>query len=368
MKKKNQVDTVFLGLVIALMIFGVIMFVSASLGVLAKNESKFWGVLFNQLFLGVGLGTVALYTCLRIPYTFWRKYAFYILIASLVLTALVYVPGLGFSHGGARRWISIGPISFQPVEFLKIAFIIYFAGWLAWVKDKVEDFRYGMIPLFVLMGLIAGILFPQPDTKSFILMLVAGLSMLLISGVPWKYLGMLAVFGVVALTALVFMKPYLMDRVKTYIDPSRDPRGASYQLRQSLIAVGSGGVFGRGLGQSIQKFEYLPEPQGDSIFAVVGEEFGFVGATLMIMLFVAFALRGLRIASRAPDLFGRLLVTGIVILLISQSFLNIGAIIGVLPLTGVPLVFVSHGGTALMISLGAVGILLNVSKNQKQIS
>ena len=362
---KRSVDKIFLGLVITLAIIGILMFISASLGVLAKNEAKFYGVLFNQIALGVIGGVAVMVGCMRLDYKIWRKYSFIIFVTSIVLTLLVFVPGLGFKHGGAQRWLSLGPISLQPAEFLKIGFVIYFAAWLSWVKHRKQDFKFGILPLVILLGIIAAVLFKQPDTKSFILIVVAGCAMLFASGVSWKYIAGLALVAMIGLGSLAMFTPYLKDRVKTFLDPSHDISGSSYQLNQSMIALGSGGVFGRGYGQSIQKFSYLPEPQGDSIFAVVGEEFGFLGSTLLILLFVAFALRGLRIAARAPDLFSRLLVTGIVILLIAQSFLNIASIVGVFPLTGVPLVFISHGGTSLLLALAAVGIVLNISRYQK---
>ena len=362
---KRSVDKIFLGLVITLAIIGILMFISASLGVLAKNEAKFYGVLFNQIALGVIGGVAVMVGCMRLDYKIWRKYSFIIFVTSIVLTLLVFVPGLGFKHGGAQRWLSLGPISLQPAEFLKIGFVIYFAAWLSWVKHRKQDFKFGILPLVILLGIIAAVLFKQPDTKSFILIVVAGCAMLFASGVSWKYIAGLALVAMIGLGSLAMFTPYLKDRVKTFLDPSHDISGSSYQLNQSMIALGSGGVFGRGYGQSIQKFSYLPEPQGDSIVAVVGEEFGFLGSTLLILLFVAFALRGLRIAARAPDLFSRLLVTGIVILLIAQSFLNIASIVGVFPLTGVPLVFISHGGTSLLLALAAVGIVLNISRYQK---
>ncbi len=363
--KSKSVDKVFLGLTITLLAVGVLAFISASLGVLAKNETKFYGVLFNQIVLGLVGGTIALYIFSRIDYRFWRKYAFYIFLGAIGLTLLVFVPHLGFSHGGARRWIALGPVSFQPVEILKLAFIVYFAAWLSWTKGKIEDVKFGILPLAVLLGIIALVLFKQPDTKSFILMLIAGLAMLVVSGVPWKYILGLAGAGVIALAILVAFKPYLLDRIQTFVDPARDPSGSSYQLQQSLIAVGSGQMFGRGFGQSIQKFSYLPEPQGDSIFAVIGEEFGFVGATILIFLFVAFSLRGMRIANSSTDQFGKLLVTGLITLFVAQSFMHIASNIGLFPLTGVPLVFISHGGTSLLVTLAALGIILNVSRNQR---
>lgn len=364
-KSIKPIDKIFLWIVITLMTVGVIIFVSASLGILAKNEVKFYGVLFNQIVLGLLGGTIILIITSRIKYTFWRKYAFYIFIISVALMFLVFIPQIALSHGGARRWVSFGLFSFQPAELLKIGFVIYFAAWLSWIKQKVTDFRFGVLPLMVLLGIIAALLFSQPDTKSFLLILVAGSAMLLVSGVPWKYLIGTVILGACALTILAIFTPYLTSRIQTFLHPMNDPSGSSYQLQQSLIAIGSGGIFGRGLGQSIQKFSYLPEPQGDSIFAVIGEEFGFIGSIIIVILFLAFALRGLRIANHAPDQFSRLLALGIVILITFQSFLNIASIIGVFPLTGVPLVFISQGGTSLLFSLAAVGIVFNISRYQK---
>jgi cell division protein FtsW len=362
----KKIDRFFLIIVFLLISIGVAMFISASLGVLAKNEKTFYSILFNQLVLGLGLGLLGMYVCLKIDYKFWRKYSFLLFLLSILLTAAVFIPSLGWSHGGAKRWISLGPISFQPVEFLKFGFIIYFAAWLSWAKNKVQDFKFGILPLAVMLVIIAAILFKQPDTKSFILITITGFSMLFISGVPMKYISFLSVGVVVSLGVLIFFTPYLQERVKTFIDPSSDPRGASYQIQQSAIALGSGGTFGRGYGQSIQKFSYLPEAQGDSIFAVIGEEFGFIGSAIVIFLYALFTMRGMRIANRSPDLFSGLLVSGIVILIMVQSFMHIASITGVFPLTGVPLVFMSHGGTSLMIYLIATGMVLQISKFQRK--
>ncbi len=362
--KKKGVDRIFFGIVIALIVIGVIMFTSASLGILARSESKFYGVIFSQFIFGFCGGLVALFFGLRIPYKFWRKYSLILFIISIILTTLVFIPGFGSTHGGANRWVTFLGFSFQPVEFLKIGFIIYFAAWLSWVKVRVKDIRFSILPLLALLGIIAFILLKQPDTKSVILITITGIVMLIVSGMPWKYIFGLIVLSIAAFLVLAFFKPYLMDRLNTFIHPSRDSAGSSYQLQQSLIAVGSGGAFGRGLGQSIQKFNYLPEPQGDSIFAVIGEELGFLGAILLILLYIAFALRGYRIGYHAPDPFSKLFVIGIITMITTQSFMNIASIIGVFPLTGVPLVFISHGGTALFLSLGTMGIVLNISRSQ----
>ncbi len=365
--KSTKVDKIFLGIVLALTLGGIVMFVSASLGILAKNEAKFYGVLMSQLLFGLLGGFIAMYLATRIPYKFWREYSLIIFIASLLLTALVFVPHIGFAHGGARRWINIFGVSIQPVEFLKVGFIIYFAAWLSWVKTKVRDMKWGILPLVIFIALIGGLLLKQPDTKSVILMAVSAFAMLFVSGVSYKHIFIMISVCLVGAAMLVSVTPYLRDRVNTFLHPSHDPSGSSYQLQQSLIAIGSGGIFGRGLGQSIQKFNYLPEPQGDSIFAVIGEELGLVGCIALILLYISYAFRGYKIAYYSPDSFSKLLVVGFITLFITQSFMNIASIIGVFPLTGVPLVFISQGGTSLMIALGAMGIILNVSQSQKKV-
>ncbi len=362
--KEKKVDKIFLILVFILISIGLAMFVSASFGLLARNENNFYSVLHSQLILGLGGGLIGMYFALKIPYKFWAKYAFYIFLVSILLTAAVFIPYVGISHLGAKRWISLGFMSFQPVEFLKFAFVLYFAAWLSWSKNKTQDFRFRIIPLAVMLGIIGLILYFQPDTKSFILIAITGFAMLFISGLSWKKIVVFCMIVVLSLGVLVSFKPYLQARVKTFINPASDPRGSSYQIQQSLIALGSGGVWGRGYGQSIQKFSYLPEPQGDSIFAVLGEEFGFVGAITTIILYLFFILRGFHIANNSPDSFSRLLVFGIVILIGAQSFMHMASVVGVFPLTGVPLVFMSHGGTSLMISLIAVGVILQISKLQ----
>lgn len=361
--KKNSIDKIFFGIVASLVVIGLIIFTSASLGILVRNEAKFYGVIFSQFTFGFLGGLVALFIGLKIPYKFLRKYSLVLFVISILLTAAVLIPGIGQSHGGATRWISILGYSFQPVEFLKIGFIIYFAAWLSWAKGKVKDPMFSILPLVIFLGIIAGVLLKQPDTKSIILITITAIVMLFVSGAPIKYiLGFFAV-SMIAFVILVSFTPYLKERVNTFFNPSENSRSSSYQLQQSLIAIGSGGLVGRGLGQSIQKFNYLPEPQGDSIFAVVGEELGFLGCTIIILLYLAFLMRGYRIAiHNAPDSFSKLLVVGFVTIITAQSFMNIASITGVFPLTGVPLVFISQGGTALFLSLGIVGIILNLSR------
>jgi len=363
--KKNSVDKTFLGIVITLVVIGLICFTSASLGILARSEVEFNGVIFSQFVLGFLGGIVALFIGLKIPYKMIRKYSLILFILSIIITLMVFIPGIGQTYGGARRWLNIFGYSFQPVEFLKIGFIIYFSAWLSWAKIKVKNPLFSIVPLVVLIGIIAAILLKQPDTKSIILMTVTSLIMLFISGTPVKYLFGFFGIAIIGFATLVYFTPYLRERVETFVQPNKNSQTTSYQLQQSLIAIGSGGITGRGLGQSIQKFNYLPEPQGDSIFAVMGEELGFIGTTILIILYLSFILRGYRIAIRnAPDSFSKLLVIGFVTIITAQSFMNIASSIGVFPLTGVPLVFISHGGTALLLSMGMAGVVLNISKYQ----
>jgi cell division protein FtsW len=366
MKQEKKIDRFFLIIVFLLITIGAAIFISASLGILVKNKDVFYSVLRNQLVLGLGLGLVGMYLCTKIDYKVWRKYSLVIFIASILLTLAVFIPTLGLRHGGAERWVQFGGFSFQPVEFLKFGFIIYFAAWLSWVKSRVSDFKFGVLPLMILLTIIAGILLQQPDTKSLILIIVTGIVMLFVSGVPMKYILGVSGVAIVVLSTVVYFTPYLQARVKTFIDPSSDSAGSSYQIQQSLIALGGGGIYGRGFGQSIQKFSYLPEPQGDSIFAVLGEETGFVGSVAVIILYILFALRGFRIANHAPDLFSRLLVSGVVIMITAQSFMHIASVIGVFPLTGVPLVFMSHGGTALMVYMMSMGVIFQISRLQQR--
>ncbi len=365
MREGGGVDKFFLTIVFLLSGFGAIIFVSAAFGILAGSKSTFSSILVSQLVFGLGLGSILCYFVSRVNYKKWRSLSLVLFVLGIIACLLVFIPGLGAEYNGARRWLSLGPLSFQPAELLKIVSVIYVAAWLSYAKKQGHKFSHSVLPLLIVLSLSATVLLFQPDTKSFILITLSTMSMFLISGVDWKYIISIGAMCVVLLGMVLVFRPYTLDRVQTFLDPSHDEQGSGYQLKQSLIAIGSGGVFGRGLGQSVQKFTYLPEPHGDSIFAVLGEEFGFFGTTTIVLLYLFFGLRGLKIAKASPDMFGRLLVVGIVVLFVGQSFLNIFSMIGLFPLTGVPLVFISHGGTALLFSFTAVGIILNVSRYSK---
>ena len=364
--KRVKVDIPFLISILILVIAGYLIFASASLGLLSKQAAKYSNVAFNQTFFGLFLGTVACLITSHIDYKKYRTFSLFIFIGSVVATLLVFVPSIGISHGGASRWISLSGQSFQSSELLKIGFIIFFSAWLAKFKDKTGTFKYGFLPFVILLLIVGTILLKQPDTDTFLIIIFSGIAIFLTAGGKWKYIFATIIIGVLCIVALAFLKPYIMSRITTFMNPSENPLGSGYQIQQSLIAIGSGGIYGRGFGQSIQKFNFLPEPIGDSIFAVAGEEFGFVGAVFIILLFVFFAFRGLKIATKIPDNFGRLMVVGIVILIVSQAFINMAAMVGVLPLSGITLPFISHGGTALFMTLAEVGIVLNISKGRRK--
>jgi len=360
--KPKSIDTVLFLLIVFMVIGGFLVFSSASLGLMARGGADFASVASGQFFFGIIGGSIVLFLTSNIYYRHWRKYAFYLFLFSVIATLAVFIPQIGASHGGATRWIDLGFTTFQPSEFLKIGFVIYLATWLSGVHENISHWKYGLLPFVGIVGLIGFILLLQPDTDTFLIMAAAGLAMYFAAGAKWKDILMILIVGVLTLAVIAMARPYVMDRITTFLDPNVDPLGSGYQIQQSLIAIGSGGLTGRGLGQSIQKFQYLPEPIGDSIFAVYAEEFGFIGAIVLIVSLLFITLRGYKIATDAQDIFGTLLVIGFMTLLILQAFLNIAAMLGVAPLSGLPLPLVSHGGTALMATLAALGIVLNVSK------
>ncbi len=361
MKFFARIDKTFL-IVTGLLIFvGFLIFSSASMGLLARNGASFSTVAIKQIVIGLIGGGISAFIISHIPYTYYKKYAFHFFAATLVLTSLVFIPALGFSHGGATRWLSIAGISFQPSEILKLGFIIYLAAWLSKNHKKNHLFKEGLVPVGIIFAVVSVPLLLQPDNDTLAVILFTGTIMYFVAGASLRHIGMIIVAGMIGLSMLVVVHPYVKSRIMTFINPAGDTQNSGYQINQSLIAIGSGGFWGRGFGQSVQKFNYLPEPIGDSIFAVVAEEFGFVGSVALLLLFMFFGLRGLYIASNTKDTFGGLVVLGIITLIITQSIINVSAMMGIIPLSGIPLVFISHGGTALLIALAEIGIILNIS-------
>jgi cell division protein FtsW len=365
--QSKSIDKTFLALAVLLALVGFAIFISASLGLLAREGVTFSRVASTQLVFGLIGGSLAMFFAANTSYRFWKQHALWLFVGACVISLFVFIPGLGLGLKGAHRWISLGSFTLQPSELLKIGYVMYLAMWLANARRTIGDWRFGLLPFLGISGIIAIILLLQKDTDTLVISLTAGLAMFVASGARARDIAIVFLVAFLALGAVVMLRPYVLERIQTFLDPSADPLGASYQIQQSLIAVGSGGVFGRGFGQSVQKFDYLPEPIGDSIFAVAAEEFGFIGSTLLIGLFLSFVIRGLLIARRAKDPYGGLLATGIVVLIGTQAFWNIAAMLGVVPLSGLPLVFVSHGGTALLFALFSVGVVLNVSRHREAV-
>lgn len=364
-KKTGEIDNLLLWLTITLVVVGFLIFISASLGLYAQQGLSLMSIATNQFLVGVVGGLLAMWGISYVPYTFWKRIALPLFVVSAILTALVLVPGLGYTHGGATRWLDLGFFSFQPVEFLKVGFVVCFAAWCSHAGKKVQTLLYGVLPFAILLFIVAVILLLQPDTGSLLVIGLTAVAMFIAAGARWRHIVSIGGIGVAGLAILAYIRPYIRERLITFLNPATDPLGAGYQIKQSLIAVGSGKWFGRGVGQSIQKFSFVPEPMGDSIFAVFAEEWGFVGAIALIGLFIAFTLRGYKIAADHKDTFGQLLVIGLITLIAAQSFVNIGAMTGLLPLTGLPLIFVSHGGTALFTALASMGIVFNVSRHNQ---
>ncbi|HOZ36998.1 MAG TPA: putative lipid II flippase FtsW [bacterium] len=356
--KPDYVLIILVGLVIVL---GLVMLSSATsvLGY-TKFHDSYWYVK-HQFLLGFLPGLVLFLFFSRTDYRYWKKIAPWLLWFSIGLLVLVFIPGLAANYGTAKSWINIFGFSLQPSEIVKLIFLLYLAAWLEKRKEKVPDFAYGFLQFLVYLGLVAGLVVMQPD--------VGTVSILVLTSVVVFYAGgarlghVIAVMGAagLGLGALAIAAPYRLKRLTAFMNPEADPLGIGYHIRQALLAVGSGGWLGLGLGQSKQKYQYLPEVAGDSIFAVMAEELGFIMTTLFIILFLLIFYRMIKIARRSPDTFGQLVVVGVGVWILGQFFVNIGAMLGLMPLTGLPLPFVSYGGTAMMTLMAAVGIVVNIS-------
>lgn len=362
MSSSKSIDKHLLILVFILLGIGLLMIASA--GVLygrARFDDAYY--FFKEQLAGLGVGLLFLYFFQRIDYHVWQKLVIPIFVVALTLLVLVFVPGFGASVYGATRWIEIGPLSFQPSEIMKISLILYLSAWLANKgKAKAADFFEGFVPFLAILSLISFLIIKQPDTGTLGLIFLVSLSIFFASGASLAHMFSLFLGGLLFLAVLIKLAPYRLQRFLVYVNPEHDPQGFGYQMTQALLALGAGGLFGAGLGQSRQKFNYLPEPVTDSIFAVLGEELGLLGTTIIVILFLMVAWRGLRIAQYAPDDFGKLVSVGIVSWITFQALINMSAISGLIPLTGIPLPFISYGGTSLAVLLASVGILLNIGK------
>lgn len=334
-----------------------------ALGYKEFNDSYYY--FKHQIVFGLIPGLFLFYLFFRINYKVWKKFAFPILIFSILLLSAVFIPGIGSSHGtNAQSWLKIAGISFQPSEFVKLTFLLYLASWLEKRNDSVKDFTYGFLPFLFLLGII--LLLILPDVGTMLIILSMSFVVFFVAGASILHLVITSIMGLAAVFFLVKLEPYRMARFITFLHPELDPKGVGYHINQALLAVGSGGFWGKGFGHSSQKFLYIPEPVGDSIFAIISEEMGFFISGIFIFSFLYLINKGLSIAKNAPDDFGKFLAVGIMAWISIQAFINISGMIGLLPMTGVPLPFVSYGGTALMTSMGAMGLLANISRQTIQ--
>lgn len=315
--------------------------------------------------IGVGLGAFLMFLTSRIPYSFWQKprVVMLALTGSFALLVLVLIPGIGVYVNGSRRWLNIAGLSFQPSELAKIASVMYLASTLSFRLKQVERLWTGILPLLVIPAAMFLLILQQPNLSTAGSIMIVAILMMMLAGAKWKHLSLMGVAGLAVGFAYAWVEPYRRERLLSFRNPFAQMSDEGYQLSQSLIAIGSGGLFGRGLGQGRQKFSYLPYPESDFIFAIIGEDFGLFGCCVVILLFVAFAVAGMRIALNCQDRYGCLLAAGITAMISVQAFINIGVVVGILPTTGLPLPFFSAGGTSISLLMAAVGILFNISRH-----
>lgn len=359
----KSADRTLILAILLLIGFGLVAVSSAS-SVLSYQRfgNNYYYFLRQAIFAVVAL--VLMFYFSRLDYHIFRRLALPIFAVCLLLLALLLVPGLAFRVGGAARWFNTGFFLIQPSEFSKLAMIFFLASWFERKKGAGENFWFGILPPLLASSLALGLVVLEPDIGTAAIFAMILLGMLFGAGASLRYLGALLAAGAVSLWILIKAAPYRAARIITFLNPSYDPQGIGYHINQALLAIGAGGMFGYGLGFSRQKHNYLPEPIGDSIFAVMAEELGFARIIFLVLLFLLVGLLGLKIARHAPDTFGSLTAVGITTWIMMQALLNIGAISGIMPLTGIALPFVSYGGSSLLALCMGAGVLLNISKQR----
>lgn len=352
-------DPVVVGLTAAFVVFGLIMLLSATGPIAMQRSGDSLYYVKHQLLVGVLPGSILFFFLALIPYRVWRTFALPALILSLVLLVAVFLPGIGSVYGGSRSWVHVGPINFQPSEFVKLGFVIYLSAWLAGRKER--ETSASAAPFFLALGAVMGLLLLEPDTGSMAVIVSMSLLLYFISGAPVAWFLGLGTLGAGLVALLVKFSPYRAARFMTFLHPELDPKGIGYHINQAILAIGSGGFWGLGYGHSRQKFLYLPEVEADSIVAVIAEEMGF---WMMLVLLAAFAYlvwRAFKIAKEASDPFGMFLAAGIGAWIGVQTLVNIASMSGLMPMTGVTLPFISHGGSSMVVLLGAMGLLASIS-------
>ncbi len=366
-REHHAPDWYLVGIVGFLLAFGLVMLSSAGVAVGWKNFNDSYYHFKHQILFGVLPGLIFFFILARVNYQFYKKWAALSLVISIGLLILVFIPGIGAPWGTARSWVKIFGFSFQPSEIVKLTYLVYLASWLASREEKhIKDFRTGFLPFALVLAVIIILMLLEPDTGTMFIIVAASLAVYFLAGGKFFHILLLTALCAAGMAAVIKRSPYRAQRFMAFLHPELDPQGIGYHINQALWAVGSGGWLGRGFGHSRQKFAYLPEVVGDSIFAVIAEELGWLIAGFLILVFLILLFRGLKLFKQCRDPFGRYLAAGITVWLVFQAFLNIGAIIGVLPLTGVTLPFISYGGTSLAVSLAAVGILVNISRQTEK--
>lgn len=362
--KEHTADYILLAYFAVLLFFGLLMLTSASAPMGYDKFGDKYFFIKRQIFVGVLPGLVAFFSLVKIKYELLKKYSLLIFVFSLILAVLVFIPGIGSDlNVGAKSWIKLFGQSFQPSELLKISMIIFLAGYLSGKGSKLLDFKNGFLPALGLGFIPIALVILQPDVGTALVLFVILFGMLFVAGADILHLFGMAFSGMLGFALMVFMAPYRAARFMTFLHPELDQLGIGYHVNQAFLAIGSGGIFGLGIGHSLRKYEFLPEVNADSIFAVVAEEAGFIFTAVFIILLLLICYRVLKIAKKSSDNFASLMVSGIIIWIMSQSFMNIGAMVGVMPLTGLPLPFISHGGTALFAAMASVGIIMNISRH-----
>lgn len=367
MKKQNsnssRVDSGIFLLSVGLIIFGLIAVLSASSVISYERFGHNNYYFYRQLIFG-SLGILLIFVFSKIDYNFWKRWNRPLLLIGIAALALVLLPSIGFKPSTARSWFRVGTFLLQPSEFAKIFLIFYLASWFERKKDSGSNFWFGLLPPLIVTGIIIGLIVIEPDLGTASIVALIAFTIFFAVGVKLRYLAALAVAGVFGLWAMIKIFPSRAARIVTFLDPSLDPRGIGYHINQALLAIGSGGFWGYGYGKSLQKHNYLPEPIGDSIFAVMAEELGFVRIIFLVLAFTLLVILGLKVAKRAPDKFGQLTAVGIVAWIGLQAFINMAAISNLMPLTGITLPFISHGGSSLISVSIAIGVLLNISRHK----
>ena len=361
--KWHHPDYWLAGLYLFVLLFGIVMLSSVSNAVAYDKFGDSYYYLKHQLIMGVIPGGIAAFILSNIDYKKWKALAFPLLLVSIGLLMAVFLPGIGYELLGARRWIRLGPLSLQPTEIVKLTFLLYVCTWMARRgANKVQDFSDGFMPFVSTLGIIMFLIISQPDVGTMSIIVLISLVIYFVAGASYKHLATIMAGGIALLAILIKIAPYRLNRFLVFLDPGADPQGIGYHLNQALIAIGTGGITGLGFGNSVQKQAYLPEVVGDSIFAVIAEELGFLMVAPLIGIFLFLLIRGFKVAREAPDDFGKLLAIGISVWVCCQAIMNIASMMGLMPLTGLPLPLISYGSSSLVTTLAGIGILINISK------